>query len=178
MEKTENDKLKKLVLSAMFLGLGLVLPFLTGQVRSIGNMLLPMHIPVLLCGFICGWQYGLLTGVVLPLMRSAIFSMPVMYPNAVGMAFELCAYGFFSGFLYSHSRKDIKAVYKSLIVSVLSGRVIWGIVRMLLIAPSGGGFTFSAFVSGAFLNAVPGIILQLVLIPLIMAALKKAKMTE
>ena len=82
---------KKLTLSAAFLGLGLVLPFLTGQVPQVGSMLLPMHIPVLLCGIICGWEYGLAVGAILPLLRSVIFGMPPMYPTALAMTFELAA---------------------------------------------------------------------------------------
>lgn len=101
-----DNKTKKVILSAMFIGIGLVLPFLTGQIHVIGKMLLPMHIPVLLCGFICGWQYGLLVGFILPLFRSVLFSMPVMYPNAIGMAFELATYGAVSGLLHEEKRES------------------------------------------------------------------------
>ena len=82
-------KISKLVLSGLFLALAFVLPFLTGQVPEIGNMLCPMHIPVLLCGFICGWPYGLLIGFLSPLLRSLILGMPPMFPKAVCMALEL-----------------------------------------------------------------------------------------
>ncbi|MBE7038794.1 MAG: ECF transporter S component [Ruminococcaceae bacterium] len=172
-------KLKKLVLSAMFIGLGLVLPFLTGQIKQIGNMLLPMHIPVILCGLICGWQYGLVVGFILPVLRSFLFSMPVMYPNAVGMAFELATYGFSVGFLYSHSKwQCIKALYKCLIISMILGRLVWGTVRMLLVGVNQTSFSVSAFLSGAFLNAIPGMILQLVLIPVIMVSLNRSKLVK
>lgn len=60
--KNRNRYILNLALAAMFLALGLVLPFATAQIQQIGNMLLPMHIPVLLCGLICGWQYGGLVG--------------------------------------------------------------------------------------------------------------------
>ena len=83
----KHAPLKNLVLAAMFLAIGLVLPFFTGQIPAVGKMLLPMHIPVLLCGLICGWQYGLGVGFVLPLLRSLLFSFPAMYPNAISMAF-------------------------------------------------------------------------------------------
>ena len=89
----KHTALKKLVLSALFMAIGLILPFFTGQIPAIGKMLLPMHIPVLLCGLICGWQYGLGVGFVLPLLRSLLFNFPAMYPNAVSMAFELALYG-------------------------------------------------------------------------------------
>ena len=77
---------KKLTLAALFLALGLILPFFTGQIQEIGNKLLPMHLPVMLCGMICGWKYGLLIGFLTPLLRSFVSSMPI-FSNAVGMAF-------------------------------------------------------------------------------------------
>ena len=158
----------------MFIAIGLVLPFLTGQIQQIGNMLLPMHIPVLLCGLICGWQYGLTIGFVLPIMRSLIFTMPAMYPNAVSMAFELATYGFIAGYMFSHARwQCIRSLYRCLIAAMLGGRIVWGIVQTVLLGLGTNGFTFTAFITGAFLNAIPGIILQLVLIPAVMLALDK-----
>ena len=168
----KNKKLLNLILAALFLGIGLVLPLLTGQIQKFGNMLLPMHIPVLLCGFICGPQFGLLVGAILPIMRSLIFSMPVMYPNAVSMAFELAAYGFISGFLFTRAKsQNLRSIYFSLVAAMLGGRLVWGIAQTVLLGL--GGFTVKMFVAGAFLNAVPGIIIQLVLIPAIMVALDK-----
>ena len=170
----KNKKLQKLVLSAMFLGLGLVLPFFTGQIPQIGNMLLPMHLPVILCGFICGWKYGLVVGAVTPILRSAVFSMPVMYPSAIAMAFELAAYGFLVGFLFRNARwQCLKSLYRCLIISMLGGRVVWGIVMTVILGLGENGFTLTAFLTGAFLNAIPGIIVQLILVPAIMLALNK-----
>ena len=170
----KNKNLLNIVLSAMFLSLALVLPFLTGQIKEIGNMLLPMHIPVMLCGLICGWQYGLIVGALAPIMRSFLFSMPPMYPTAIGMAFELAAYGVLIGLLFSKSKWHcIKSLYISLIISMLGGRVVWGIAQSILLGLGDSGFTLSMFISGAFLKAIPGIILQLVLIPAVMLLLKK-----
>ena len=84
-----SKNLKNMTLAALFLALGLVLPFFTGQIPQIGSMLLPMHIPVFLCGLICGWQYGAAVGFVVPLMRSVLFGMPPLFPTATAMAFEL-----------------------------------------------------------------------------------------
>ncbi len=173
----KNKKLFNLILTALFLGIGLVLPFVTGQIQKIGNMLLPMHIPVLLCGFICGPQFGILVGFVLPLMRSALFGMPVMYPDAVSMAFELAAYGFISGFLFGRTkRRGILSLYGSLVAAMLGGRIVWGIARSILLGLD--AFTFKMFIAGAFANAVPGIVLQLVLIPAVMFALDKTHLTD
>lgn len=173
----KDTKIQKISLSAMFLALGLILPFLTGQIREIGNMMLPMHIPVLLCGLICGWQYGLAVGFITPIMRSMIFVMPVMYPMAIGMAFELAAYGFIVGFLYGRSRwKCIVALYRSMLTAMIAGRLVWGLASMILLGINGKAFTMQAFVAGAIFNAIPGIIIQLVLIPLVMVALGRAKL--
>ena len=98
MKKSNN--IKSLVISAMFLALAFVMPFLTGQIPQIGSMLCPMHIPVILCGYICGAPWGLAVGIIAPLLRSAIMGMPVMFPAAISMAFELAVYGFMSGLLY------------------------------------------------------------------------------
>lgn len=167
--------IRKLTLSGMFLALGLVLPFLTGQIPQFGSMLCPMHIPVLLCGFICGSSYGAVIGFIMPLLRSVMFGMPPMFPTAAAMAVELMTYGFLAGFLYEHSRwQCVKALYRCLILAMIGGRIAWGISMILLLGLNGGAFTFEAFLSGALLNAVPGIILQLALIPGIMVALNKA----
>lgn len=163
-----------MTLSAMFLAIGLVLPFLTGQIPQIGNMLCPMHIPVMLCGLICGWQYGAVVGFIMPLLRSVLFGAPVMFPAATAMAFELMTYGLVAGLMYGLSRwQCIVALYRSLIVAMLAGRAVWGIVQVVQLGFSGSEFTWTMFMSGAFLNAIPGIIIQLVLIPAIMAALNR-----
>ena len=175
----KNSNIKNLALAAMFMALGLVLPFFTGQIPQIGKMLLPMHIPVLLCGLICGWRYGLTVGFVTPLLRSVIFGMPILYPMAIGMAFELMTYGFVIGFLYERSRwKCIFALYRCLIIAMLSGRIVWGIAQMILLGVGQNGFTYQAFIAGAFLNAIPGIIIQLVLIPAVMVLLNKTGQLE
>ena len=175
--KPRNTPLKNLLLAAMFLAIGLVLPFFTGQIKEIGNMLLPMHLPVFLCALICGWQYGTAVGFILPLMRSAIFGMPPMMPTAVAMAFELATYAFVAGFLYSRARwQCTRMLYRSLIIAMLAGRAVWAAAMMVLMGLSGGGFTWRMFLSGAFLNAIPGILLQLILIPMIMVALDRAKL--
>lgn len=163
---------KTLVLPALFLAIGLVLPFLTGQIPQIGQMLLPMHIPVLLCGFICGWQSGAVVGFVLPLLRSMLFGAPAFYPMATGMAFELMTYGLAAGLLYSMSKwKCMLALYRSLVIAMLAGRIVWGLVQTIQLGVFGSGFSLQMFLAGAFINAVPGILAQLILIPVIMLAL-------
>ena len=169
-----SEQIKKLTLSAMFIALGLVLPFVTGQIPKVGNMLLPMHIPVFLCGLICGWQYGGVVGFVLPLMRSFMFGMPPIFPQAASMALELMTYGLVVGLLYGLSRHQcIIALYRSLVISMLAGRAVWGVVQIIFYNMQGNEFTWKLFMSGAFLTASPGILIQLLLIPAIMLALHK-----
>ncbi len=176
MIKMERKLIKKTVLSALFLAIGIVLPLLTGQIKEFGDSLLPMHLPVMLCGFICGHKYGAAVGLIMPFLRSAIFGMPPMYPNAVWMALELATYGFIIGLVYKNRKSDkILWVYTSLIIAMLSGRVVWGISKALLLGIKGSTFTFSAFLVGGFVDAFLGIVLQLVLIPSVMMILKKFK---
>ncbi|MBO5671489.1 MAG: ECF transporter S component [Clostridia bacterium] len=177
----QNDKntrkpspIRQVVLSAMFLSIGLVLPFLTGQIPEIGKMLLPMYIPVLLCGLICGWKYGLAVGFVMPILRSLIFTMPVMFPEAVSMAFELATYGAVIGFTFGRAKwQCIRSLYRCMLTAMIAGRLVWGVVKALLLGFTGDALTFSAFMAGAVLNAVPGIILQLILVPAVMLALDR-----
>lgn len=171
----KTSKTYQLVWSGVFVALGIVLPFLTGQIQSIGNKLLPMHLPVLICGFVCGAPYGLAVGVIVPLLRSVLFGMPLMFPVAVSMAFELGVYGFVTGFLYKKLPKNNGMVYVSLLGAMLLGRIVAGAVNVILYGVQGSGYSMQMFMAGMFFNAVPGIILQLILIPIIIMALRKAK---
>ena len=162
----------KLVLSAMFLAIGIILPFFTGQIPQIGNLLLPMHFTIFLCTFVCGWQYGTAVGVMLPLLRSFMFGAPVFFPNAISMAFELCVYGLIAGIIYqSIKNKNILSVYTSMITAMICGRVVWGIAQLILLGIKSEAFTLQMFFAAAFVNAIPGILLQLILIPPIISAL-------
>lgn len=180
--KKQSKGIRKLVLSAMFMAIGLVLPFITGQIQQIGNMLLPMHIPVLFCGLICGWQYGAVVGFVLPLLRYVLFGMPPIFPAGVSMSFELAVYGAVIGLnmqqLSKRNTTDsgknyVRNLYLALIGAMLAGRIVWGLVRFILARATMQPFTMEMFMAGAFLTAIPGIIVQLILIPGIMAALKR-----
>jgi riboflavin transporter FmnP len=181
--RKQSRGIKKLVLSAMFMAIGLVLPFITGQIQQIGSMLLPMHIPVLFCGLICGWQYGAVVGFVLPLLRYVLFGMPPIFPTGVSMSFELAVYGAVIGLnmqqLGKRNTTDsgknyVRNLYLALIGAMLAGRIVWGLVRFILARATMQPFTMEMFMAGAFLTAIPGIIVQLILIPGIMAALKRA----
>ncbi len=167
-------RIRKLVYTALYLAIAMVLPFFTGQIPQIGAMLSPMHIPVLLCGFMCGWPWGLAVGFIAPLLRSVLFGMPALFPAAIAMAFELAVYGGMSGLLYRLLPRKPWAVYAALIIAMVAGRVVWGAVRLLLAGLSGTSFTWALFIAGALTNAVPGIILHLVLIPVLVIAMERA----
>lgn len=169
---------KRLVVSALMLALALVLPYFTGGIPAIGNLLLPMHLPVLLCGFLCGGGWGAGVGLAAPLLRSLLAGRPEFFPTAFSMAFELAAYGLVSGVLWHKVKHTVPMIYASLVTAMVAGRLVWGAVRFVLAGLTGSSFPFSAFLSGALLTAVPGIVAQLVLIPLILIALQKAKFMD
>ena len=170
-----NRHTHRLVLSSLFLALALVLPFLTGQIQQFGSMLCPMHIPVLLCGFFCGWQWGLGVGLIAPVLRSALFGMPQMVPMAVCMSLELAAYGAVCGLLHRRLPAGKGSVYASLITAMIVGRLIWGAARLVFAGLNATPFTLSMFWAGAVTSAVPGIIVQLILVPLLVITLDKQR---
>jgi len=176
MNKTgmKSMQIRRLTYAALSLAIALVLPFLTGQIPEIGSMLSPMHIPVLLCGFMCGWPWGLAVGFIAPLLRSVMFGMPVMFPGAVAMAFELAVYGGMAGFLCQKLPRKNSVTYAVLLISMISGRIVWGIVRFVLSGLSGTTFSWAMFLAGAVTNAIPGIVLQLILIPILVIAMERA----
>ncbi len=174
----KSTNIKNIILCAIFIAIGIILPFFTGQVPEIGNALLPMHLPVLLCGIICGPRYGALVGFITPIMRSLMFGMPPIFPTATAMAFELAAYAIVIGIVYNLLKGKRFQTYIALISSMICGRIVWGAVTFVLLGVSGSAFSFEAFLAGAILSAIPGIILQLILVPLIIIVLKSAKVFE
>ena len=171
-----NSKTLKTTYSALFLCLALVLPLLTGQIKIFGKMLNLMHVAVFLCGMACGGFYGGIVGAIAPLLRSVTFGMPTLYPNAVAMAFELCAYGLIAGLLYKKLFNFKGGIYISLIASMIVGRIVWGIATLILYSFMGDVFTFALFIKGAFVDSVVGIVLHLIIVPLVVIVLKKARL--
>ena len=170
----KNLNTKHLITASVCLALCLVLPFLTGQIPQIGSALSPMHIPVLLAGFLCGPWWAMAVGAVAPLLRFCPFHSPPPYPTGLAMCFELAAYGLVSGLLYRALPKRTGNIYVSLITAMLAGRVVWGAARVVLSGVSGELFTWEMFMAGAFFKAIPGIIVHIALIPLLVMALKRA----
>ena len=166
------NRIRKIVLSGLLIALGILLPFLTGQIPQIGSMLLPMHIPVLLCGFFCGWKYGLAVGLITPLLRSVIFGMPPIL-TALAMAFELASYGVVTGMLNKLLAGKKLRIYISLVAAMIVGRVVWGFVSIIIYGVTNASFTWQIFLGGALLNAIPGIVLQLIVVPVLVLAIEK-----
>jgi len=169
----KHAHIKRLVLAALFLAMAMVLPFLTGQIPKVGSMLCPMHIPALLCGFFCGWPWGLVVGFVSPVLRSALFSMPPMVPAAICMSFELAAYGAVAGLMYKLLPRKKISIYISLLTAMVAGRLVWGAARLVAAGLNVSAFGLSSFWTGAIIEAIPGIIVQIILIPILVMVLRK-----
>ena len=163
-------KTKRMILAALFFALGLVLPTAFHMIGA-GTVFLPMHIPVLLCGLICGWEYGGVCGLLVPLVSSLLTGMPPIFPTAPAMMLELCAYGILTDLLYRRLRAPL---YPALIGAMLGGRVVSGLANALFLGIAGQPYGLSAFVAASFVTALPGIVLQLVFVPLLVVALQKA----
>ncbi|MBR5128827.1 MAG: ECF transporter S component [Firmicutes bacterium] len=171
MNKKVNT-VKNVTIAGVCLALALLLPFVTGQIPQVGAMLCPMHIPVLLCGFFVSWKWALAVGFTAPILRFAIFSMPPM-PFGLAMAFELATYGLVASAMYRVLPNKKWAVYVSLIMAMVLGRVVWGAARLVIAGVTANPFTWQMFLGGALLEAIPGIVVQLILIPIIVMAVKK-----
>ena len=157
----------------MFMCLGLTLPFLTGQIELLGEALLPMHLPVIMCGLVCGWRYGIVVGFATPLLRMYIFGMPPM-PDALTMAFELATYAGVAGSLYYAWRKrNLVSLFGSLAVSMILGRIVRGIAKALILGLGFKAFSYQVFILDGFIHGLPGIITQFILIPVIVKTFNK-----
>ena len=172
MTNKSVTKVKRVTVAGICLALALLLPFVTGQIPQVGAMLCPMHLPVLLSAFFVGWKWAMAVGFTAPILRFALFSMPPM-PFGIAMAFELATYGLVASVVYNILPKKKWAIYASLITAMIVGRVVWGAARLVIAGITANPFTWQMFIGGALLEAIPGIIIQLILIPIIVMAVKK-----
>lgn len=168
-ELLSTNRTLLMIWAAFFVTLAVLVPTIFHAVGGLGKVFLPMHIPVILCGFICGPYFGLLCGIIAPILSSMITGMPVLIPNGIIMAFELACYGFVSGFLYGRGR----AILTALAAAMISGRIISGILTACVLGFAGKTYGLSAFVTASFLTGLPGIVIQLVLIPVLVKAMEK-----
>lgn len=164
-----------LVLASLMVALGIVLPFLTVSNPQLGSVFLLMHIPALITGLVLGPRYGLMVGFITPLFRSILVSMPPLYPQAIVMAFEIGTYGFVIGLVHKvFKNKHDLFVLVSLVLALLGGRFIWGLAAGVLYPTAGLNFNLDTFVKAAFITGLPGIGIQVVLIPLLYIYLNKS----
>ena len=185
INELNKKNIKNLTSAAVCLALCMILPLFTANNPQLGSALGLMHIPVLLCGFITGPAYAMIVGLIAPILRMLIFAAPPPF-MAITMSFELAVYGLASGFLYKVFPKKIAFIYVSLILAMLLGRIVWGVAAWQLISiavfpavpPNLDPFGFMEFIAAAFITPIPGIIVHIVLIPVIVIALQKARFIE
>lgn len=172
MAKNDRFYVRKLTLTALFLACGLLLPQFFHLIGA-GTVFLPMHLPVLLCGFVCGWQWGLLCGALTPLLSSLLTGMPPIFPVGASMICELAVYGGLCG-LFGQLLQGRKAgVYLALVAAMLAGRLVGGLTDLLFYGVAGSPYSMEAFLSAKFITSLPGIILQLLLVPPLVLAIRK-----
>ena len=181
MAMNRKSPLYPLLVTAILMAVGIVLPFLTGNVQVLGQAISPLHIPVLICGLTCGWGWGLVLGVLLPLVRSVLFGMPPLVPVAIPMAFEMAAYGALCGLLYPMMRKKLGKAYWAMliamVIAMVAGRFVGGAAKAVVMGIQGNAYTFQAFVTAYFVNTAVGAVIHLIVVPLVVTALEKAKLS-
>lgn len=166
---------KNIVLTALFIAIGVVLPQAFHAIPNAGSIFLPMHIPVLMSGYAVGPVFGLICGVLTPLLSHLIFGMPPA-PILPSMLCELACYGLMSGLLNRVIKTENKLMknYLVLIGAMICGRAFYGILNALIF--KAGSYSLSAWLSAALITALPGIIIQLILIPALITRLQKANL--
>ena len=181
MAMNRKSGLYSLLVTAILLAVGIVLPFLTGNVQVLGQAISPLHIPVLICGLTCGWCWGMGLGIVLPLLRSVLFGMPPLVPVAIPMAFEMAAYGALCGLLYPMLSKKMSktcwAMLIAMVIAMLAGRLVGGAAKAVVMGIQGNAYTFPAFVTAYFVNTAVGAVIHLLVVPLVVTALEKARLS-
>ena len=166
-------KTKNLILTAACIAIGVVLPQAFHMIPNAGSIFLPMHIPVLLCGLICSWQYGLVCGILTPMLSSLLTGMPpVAYLPA--MVVELAIYGAVAGVftMIIRSRHLLGNIYGSLLAAMIAGRIGYGVVNALIFRA--GKYSLELWLTASFVTSLPGIVVQIIAIPAVCVALHKA----
>ena len=167
------SNVKKSIITAVCIALCYVIPLMFHGIQNAGSIFCPMHIPVFICGLICGWQYGLLCGIAGPALSSALSGMP---PVAIlpSMMVELAVYGTAAGLMMKlvRTKSTYADLYISLIVAIVCGRVLAGLAKALIFGR--GSYSMSAWIAGSVVTSWPGTVIQLVFIPTIVFALMKS----
>ena len=167
------SNVKLTIFTAACLALCVVLPLAFHAIPNAGTVYSPMHIPVYLCGLVCGWPYGLACGVMAPVLSWLLTGMPVV-TDLPQMIVELAAYGAVSGLAMRHVRTGrlYADLYIALIAAMLVGRVLAALVGALIFVR--GNASLALFASTYFLSGLPGIVIHLALVPTLVVALESA----
>lgn len=173
-------KVRDMTITAMFIALGVILPYIFHTVEISGRIFLPIHIPVILCGLICGPFLGSICAIAVVPLCFALTGLPILYPVGLIMILELIAYAVTVSIIFRVLKKFnlIFSLYVALISAMIIGRGVLGLSSYIIYGVVGDGYAFSAFISAAFVTAFPGIIIQLILIPWLYILLKKAKLID
>ncbi len=174
------NRTRRLTYTAAFTALGIIIPSIFHATGVPGQMFLPMHIPVLLCGMICGPFFGGISAVITVLLSSAITGMPPLYPTGLLMIFELIGYAVVSGFLIKAIKIKplLLKLYIVLISAMIIGRGVYGLAAFIVLGIIGNGYAFTTFITAAFVTSFPGIIIQLALVPALVILLNKVRLIE
>lgn len=171
------NRTKQITFSGACIALGILLPMVFHSIPNAGSVFLPMHIPILLCGLICGPLSGAICGALTPLLSSLCTNMP---PMAIlpGMLCELTVYGLVSGLLIRHLpiKKSSIQIYAALIPAMICGRIVSGLINGLIVQL--GTYSLQIWLTNSFVTALPGILIQLFLLPVLVLALRKAGFTQ
>lgn len=172
---TKTTSAKQLCITAVCIALCCILPQ-AFHALALGSVFSPMHIPVLLCGLVCGGGYGLICGIAGPVLSSLLTGMP----SAAALSFmlpELMVYGLVSGMMMQllRSGKLCTDLYTSLITAMVLGRIAGGMASAVFYMGRGQAFSLAIWASSYFLGTLPGIVVQLILIPILVATLMKAR---
>ena len=172
-----NTRTRNIAYTAICIALAILLPQINKliPIANIGAMIAPMHIAALLAGFLCGLPYATIAGLLMPLVAFILTGMPPIYPVGLAMMFELCAYATVTALLYKYTKGK---VFVSLIAGMLAGRVVLGIANTIIFGFAGIPYSMKLFLTSAFVTILPGIIIQLLIIPSIVFGLRKAKLLD
>ena len=174
-----NKEIKKIIITSSCIAIAIVFAAVVHLVggQPLGKMISPMHIPVFICGLILGWKYGLLAGVLTPLVSYIFRGIPPILPTGLGMCLELGTYGFIAGLLsekVKFSNKSLLNIYLALIIGMLAGRLVYGAYCTIYFPLKSIPWSFNIFLTSLFVEPVIGIIIQLYSIPFVVYGIKKS----
>ncbi|MFA5542347.1 MAG: ECF transporter S component [Bacilli bacterium] len=172
-----NKNIDKIVMGGLFIAIGAILPQLF-HIAQLGTVVSPMHFPVILGGLILGLKYGFAVGVLTPLVTALIFGKPPLFPAGFAMALELGVYGFIAGLIntnFKFSKNIYINLYAILISAMLLGRIVAILTNSVFYLVGSSDDNFMEFLATLFVTGLPGIVLQVLMIPPLYLRIKSIK---